>query len=169
MHTGWVRRLLVGAAVGTVGLIFALPGTALAGGGGGASGSVEPKVVERGDDASFFIECGSKSSTASLTGTPLGLPSNIAMVKLTSREFDLDVTIPSRASRGTHHISMQCSDGSFTEVTLVVSPHGGADTGDGAMSGGTSAVALAAGGVLVVGAGVGGVLLMRRRRVHPAR
>jgi hypothetical protein len=167
MHSGWFHRLIAGAVVGTAGLVLALPGVAVAG--GGASGSVEPKVAQRGDDASFFIKCESSSSDASLTGTPLGLPSNIQMDKLDSREFSLDVTIPNNATRGTHHLSMQCSDGSFTEVTLVVSPHGGADTGDGAMSGGTSVIALTAGGVLIVGAGVGGVMLLRRRQVSAPR
>jgi hypothetical protein len=167
MHTGWIRRLLIGAALGTAGLVLAVPGVAMAG--GGASGSVEPKVVQRGDDANFFVECGSSSSDASLTGTSLGLAGNISMEKLTSREFDLDITIPSHASRGTHHLRMQCSDGSFTEVSLVVSPHGGADTGDGAMSGGASTVALVVGGVLIAGAGAGSVMVVRRRRPRSAR
>ncbi len=168
MHSRWVRRFLATSALAVVGLLAAAPGIALARG-GGASGSVEPKTVERGNDVSFFIECASSSSDASLTGTPLGLPSNIVMEKLSSREFDLDLTVPSNASRGTHHMDMQCSDGSFVTVTLVVSPHGGADTGDGAMSAGVSMIALAVGGVLVVGAAVGGVLLIRRRGAQLVR
>jgi hypothetical protein len=167
MHTGWFRRLLAAAVLATAGLVVALPGIATAG--GGASGSVEPKVVQRGDDANFFVKCESSSTSASLTGTSLGLPSNIEMDKLTSREFDLDITVPFGASRGAHHISMQCSDGSFVSVTLVVSPHGGANTGDGATSGGASTVALATGSLLITGAAIGFVLLMRRRTAHPVR
>jgi hypothetical protein len=167
MHSRWVRRFLATSALVVTGLLVAAPGIALAG--GGASGSVEPKTVGRGDDVSFFITCATSSSDASVTGTPLGLPSDIAMVKLSAREFDLDLTVPSDAPRGTHHISMQCSDGSFATVTLVVSPHGGADTGDGAMSGGASTVALTIGGLLVFGAAAGGVLLVRRRRAQLVR
>jgi hypothetical protein len=168
MHTRLIRRLFSAAGlVFVVASVAVMPVAAMAS--GGASGSVEPKVVQRGDDTNFFIECGSSSSSASLTGTPLGIAHNISMEKLTSREFDLDITVPNSAARGTYHIDMQCSDGSFTTVSLVVSPHGGADTGDGAMSGGASTVALAGGGLLIVGAGVGGVLLLRRRRVLPTR
>jgi len=166
MHTGWVRRLFAGAAVGTAGLVIALPGVAMAG--GGASGSAEPSTVNTGDDVNFFIQCEGSSSTASLTGTSLGLPSNIAMDEITDTEFDLDLTMPKSASRGSHKVSMQCEDGSFTTVTVVITPHGGADTGDGAMSGGASSVAIALGGLLVVGAGAGGFLL-HRRRTAPVR
>ncbi len=165
MHT--VRRLLAAFVLVVAGVVVGLPGVALAG--GGATGSVEPKTAERGDDVSFFIKCAATSSSASLTGTDLGLPSNITMDKLTSREFTLDLNVPAKASRGTHHIGMQCSDGSFTTVTLVVSPHGGADTGDGATSGGASTIALAVGGVLVLGAAAGGVVLVRRRAAPSVR
>jgi hypothetical protein len=167
MHTGWVRRLAIGVVLGAAGLVFTVPGVAMAG--GGASGSVEPSVVEPGDNANFFIECADASTSASLTGTAIGLPSNIDMDKLTSREFDVDLTVPKSVHRGTYHLSMQCSDGSFTEVSLVISPHGGADTGDGATAGGASTAALAAGSALIIGAVGGGVLLIRRRGATAGR
>lgn len=176
MRTGLARHILgVAAMVATALGSTAVAATAVAGiapgvafAGGGASGSVAPRVAQRGDDIEFTMHCATTSSQASVTGTSLGLPSDIAMIKLSSRLFSLDVTVPVKASHGTHHIGMQCSDGSFTTVTLVVVPRGGANTGDGSTAGGMSSTGLAAGGGLIVAACAGG-LLMRRRRTGAAR
>jgi hypothetical protein len=156
------RRLISGTALGLMAFALLGPGVASA----HATGSVSPHTVERGDDAEFTIDCDTSSKHASLTGTSLGLPSNIEMDRITSTFFELDITIPNRASFGRHEVSMQCDDGSFAEVTLVVSPHGGPDTGDGAMSIGASTPAIAAGASLVLIAGAGAIVLMRRRTVR---
>jgi hypothetical protein len=124
----WARRLVGSVAFGIVGLSLAIaaPGVALADPtpdptASSTVGSAQPRVVGKGDDAQFTITCGKPSTSATLTGTWLGLPSNTAMDMVTPTLFQFDIIVPGSAPHGKHPVRMQCSDGTSADVTIIVS------------------------------------------------
>jgi hypothetical protein len=110
-------RLALAAATGAAALAVALPGAAFA---SGATAGVDPSTARPGTSVDFGIDCGTKAHGASLTGTSIGLPSNIAMHKSGRELFGLTVTVPHGVKPGTYHVSMQCSNGHSAVAKLTV-------------------------------------------------
>jgi hypothetical protein len=147
------------------GILLALATPAAAFAGSGASASASPMFVRPGNFTTFRIHCGGNPKSASLNGTLIGGPSHIMMHRNGGGNFSLRLRIPFDTRPGTYHVSMQCSNGDFDSARLCVSPHGGADTGDGATSDdATRLMTTVGGGALGVAAVGGGFLLYRRRR-----
>jgi hypothetical protein len=162
--------LVSSAAIGTGALVAAGDGTAQAAvaGTGGATGSVNPSTATPGTSVGFQVFCASlDTASATLSGTPLGLPEQIPMDKESGAGvFGATVTLPSTIRPGTYVVDMDCSDGSSATATLTVTAlprPGGVPTGDGTTSTQTN-TGLATGGLVLAGAGVViGVAALRRR------
>jgi hypothetical protein len=133
---------------------------------------VTPSTASPGESVTFAITCDTTTATsATLTGTTLGLPEHIPMDPGThAGEFVVTVTLPTSISPGGYSPSVDCSDGTSGTASLTVNPAaiptGAPVTGDGTTSsatGGpftTAGLALLAVGGLAVGAGI----IRKRRR-----
>jgi hypothetical protein len=134
---------------------------------GSAVAFATPSAVTAGTAVTFQVTCGSLQATsATLSGTTLGLPEQIPMNKgAGGGVFSVTVTLPSSIRPGTFNPAIDCSDGSSTtaRVRVTAMPSGGAATGDGTTSTATDTGLSAAGLVLIaVGAVAGGIALRRR-------
>jgi hypothetical protein len=132
---------------------------------------VTPSTAAPGASVTFAITCGTNATSATLSGTTLGLPEQIPMDPGThAGEFVVTVTLPTDIGPGGYSPSIDCSDGTSGTASLTVNPApiptGAPVTGDGTTSsatGGpftTAGLALLAVGGLAVGAGV----IRKRRR-----
>ena len=153
------------AVAGMAGVLLALAAPAAAFAGSGAAASASPMFIRAGNFTTFHLHCGGNPKSASLTATSFGGPSNITMHRNGGGSFSLRLRIPFDTRPGTYHVGMQCSNGDFDSAKICVSPHGGADTGDGATSDDTTKMMTGVGGgALGVAAVGGGFMLYRRRR-----
>jgi hypothetical protein len=169
----WPSVLVLGTAVtgaGTLVTATATPAQAATTNPlGGATGTVNPSSVTSGGSVTFQIFCASlDTASATLFGTPLGLPEQIPMDKeAAAGVFNATVSLSTRIRPGTYSVDMDCSDGSSASATLTVTaiprPGVGVPTGDGTTSTQTN-TGLATGGLALVGAGVmTGMVALRRR------
>jgi hypothetical protein len=169
-----VPRLAASAA-----LIPALAGlmlcTATAAAGSSAPVDITPNPSTVGTATTFTVNCSSltaagPASSATLTGTTLGLPEHIPMQASThSNEFVTTVVLPSSIKAGSYQPDIDCSNGVTASSTLTVSPGSAPATGDG-----TTATArdgtLTAAGFGLLGLGVlGGALLAGWARLSRRR
>ncbi len=130
--------------------------------------SVVPSTATAGSRVTFAVSCASLDATsATLFGETLGLPEQIPMeAGSADGDFVITVTLPSGIAPGTYRPDIDCSDGTSTTATLMVSTMpagGGAQTGDGTTST-TTNTGLATGGLVLIGIGAvaGGIALRRR-------
>ncbi len=136
---------------------------------GGATGTVSPSSATAGSSVTFQVFCASlDTASATLFGTPLGLPEQIPMDKeAAAGVFNATVSLSTRIRPGTYSVDMDCSDGSSASATLTVTtlpkPGVGVPTGDGTTSTQTN-TGLATAGLAVAGVGVmTGMVALRRR------
>lgn len=134
---------------------------------------VTPSVAAPGTSVTFAITCGSDASSATLSGTELGLSEQIPMDPGThTGVFVTTVDLPSDIIPGSYAPSIDCSNGVSGTASLTVNPLPGPVpigpplTGDGATStvtGGPFATI----GIALLGAGglgvVAGAVWKRRR------
>jgi hypothetical protein len=158
---------LIPALAGLIGLMLC---AATAAAGSSAPVDITPNPATAGTAATFAVNCSSltaagPASSATLTGTTLGLPAHIPMQASThSNEFVTTVVLPSSIKAGSYQPDIDCSNGVTASSTLTVSPGGAPATGDG-----TTATArdgpLTAAGLGLLGGGLlcGGLLIARRR------
>jgi hypothetical protein len=131
-----------------------------------AAVSASPATVNAGDTTMVIAGCGSDSTSATLSGTSFGGPSQIALAanpSLGPNDFSADVTIPASTQPGTYDLSVTCSSGEEGVGMLVVAPTGAPGTGDGATSIKASRSMLL-GAALMVFAGAGLLALIQRIR-----
>jgi hypothetical protein len=137
---------------------------------------VTPSVATPGTSVTFAITCGSGATTATLSGTTLGLPEQIPMDPAThAGEWVISVDLPADISPGDYSPSIDCDNGVSGTANLTVNPapspatptpSGAPLTGDGTTSsaaGGpfaTTGIALLAAGGLA--AAVGAFRRLRR-------
>lgn len=168
---------LLGPATAMLGALAALsvPGSALAVAGRAGSGHSGPAVATAspssatpGTPVQFEVTCTTiDASSATLSATPLGLSSSIAMTKMSDNGiFDVTVTLPRGIQPGTYNVDIRCSDGSSGTATLQVTAlpaAGGAQTGGGSTSTQTDTGLTDLGlGMIAAGAVTGGIALRRR-------
>lgn len=154
-----IATRLVGGLLVMVGCLMAGPGAALA----DAEGIADPSTARPGGTVRFSVTCGEGMSPI-LYGQTLGLEERIPMTTgADPANYYTDVVVPQGTEPGTYDVNVDCSDSESTSIQLVVSPSGGAATGDGATSqpSAPSAPLLAAGIALLAAAGL--VALWRRR------
>jgi hypothetical protein len=165
--------LSLGSAVAGAGALFtATTSTAQAAttnSPGGATGSVNPSSVTASGSVTFQVFCASlTTASATLFGTPLGLPERIPMDKESGAGvFSATISLPGKIRPGTYSVDMDCSDGSSASATLTVTrlprPGVGVQTGDGTTSTQTN-TGLATGGLALAGLGMmTGMVALRRR------
>lgn len=136
---------------------------------------ITPNPSAPGTSTTFAVNCssltgGGKSTSATLTGTALGLSEHIPMQASThANEFVATVTLPATIRAGGYQPDIDCSNGVTASAALTVKAVPGAApaTGDG-----TTATApddrLTAIGLALAGLGaVSGALLLTRRRFRP--
>src|SRR5258705_9213102 len=127
-----------------------------------ASASATPKFVASGAKSTFRVHCAGTPESARLTGTDLGLPSDIAMSPTSTGRFAVTLRIPKDTLPGSYDVNMQCSNGDFGTASIRVSPRGGANTGDRSASGADMTTAVVGGGAVALAA-VGGAIVLGRR------
>jgi hypothetical protein len=132
-----------------------------------ATASATPEFVASGARSTFRVHCTGSPVSANLTGTDLGLPSDIAMSQTSTGRFAVTVRIPKDTQPGPYDVSMQCSNGDFGTASIQVSPRGGANTGDGSASGVDMTTAVVGGGAVALAAVGGAILLGRRQDLDP--
>ena len=166
----WVGlSVALAAAAALVITAGGLAATAAVGLPGSATATAEPSTAPAGSTVTFQITCASLApSSATLSGTLLGLPEQIPMSKQGSDTgvFAVTVTLPRDIQPGTYHPDIDCSDGSSASATLHVTAlpaAGGVATGDGTTSTQTNN-GLANVGLVLIGAGavLGGIAMRRR-------
>jgi hypothetical protein len=141
---------------------------------------VTPSTATPGTSVTFAITCGIGSTSATLSGTTLGLPEQIPMNTATQAgEWVVAVELPADISPGDYSPSLDCDNGVSGLANLTVNPApspttptpvptGAPLTGDGTTSSATggpftpAGIALLAAGVLAAGA----VAIRRRRRAR---
>jgi hypothetical protein len=128
-----------------------------------ATTTANPRFIAAGQHTTLTIRCLGAPGSATLTGTEVGLPSNIAMDKRATGKFSVTTYIPRNTMPGAYEITMQCSNGDSGSVSIHVSPRGGPDTGDGAASGVDMTTAVVGGGAVALAA-VGGAIMLGRRQ-----
>lgn len=152
------RLVAAGGLVATVGWMAAGPGTALA----DVSGTADPSTVRPGGTVRFSAECGEGMSPM-LFGQTLGAEERIPMTAGPDPAlYYTDVLVPDTTEPGTYDVNVDCSDTESTSIRLVVSPNGGAATGDGSTSRPSAAPPLLAAGTALIFL-AGGTVLWRRR------
>jgi hypothetical protein len=128
-----------------------------------ATASATPDFVASGANSTFRVHCTGSPSSASLTGTDLGLPSDIAMGRTSTGRFAVTLRIPTHTAPGPYDVNMQCSNGDFGTASVQVSPRGGPNTGDGSASGVDMTTAVVGGGAVALAAVAGAILIGRRQ------
>jgi hypothetical protein len=124
-----------------------------------------PATVMPGQSTTVTAGCGSDATSASLSGTSFGGPSQIAMAVDAADgpgAFSVTVTVPASTLPGTYDLSVTCNTGESGLGTLVVASSGGPATGDGSTSTGPDRRLLLGGLMMLVIAGAGALLLRRR-------
>jgi MYXO-CTERM domain-containing protein len=151
------RHLSVAALL--IAVVLLRPAPALA----DAVVAASPGTVMPGEPTTVAVGCGSDASSATLSGTSFGGPSQIAMAKDTANgpgAFSVTVTIPSTTLPGTYDLSVTCNTGESGLGTLIVASSVGPATGGGSTSTGANQTLLFGGLVLLA---LAGLLLFRRR------
>jgi hypothetical protein len=155
------RSIRWGAVVACATLAFlpVFPGVALA-----ATVTAEPSSIAPGGSVNVTAVCTEQATSATLSGTSFGGPSQIAMVPEVGTPvpgtFAADVTIPSTTLAGTYDLSVTCSDGDSGLGTLTVTPSG-TNAGEGPMGLNTGALV---GGAALLALGAAGAFILSRRR-----
>lgn len=151
------QKLLVAAAV--AGAVWAFPSAAW------ADAQVTATPAAPGGTTTITVGCGSGATSASVSGTSWGGPSEIPLNTDTPGgpgAFIGSFTVPATTEPGSYELSATCSDGEGGTGTLVVTPAGAPQGGGGYVQDNT--VALASGvGLLLAAAGAGAYALRRRR------
>jgi hypothetical protein len=153
----------LGSAAG-LGLATALllaPGAAL------ADATVSATTTPPGGPTTIAVGCGADATSASVSGTSWGGPSQIPLETYPAGgpgAFRSTVSVPASVTPGSYEVSATCSDGEGGIGTLVVSPAGAPQGGGGSTSEGPNAALLAGGAAVAVLAGAGAVALRRRQR-----
>jgi len=137
--------------------------------------SVTPNPSAPGTATTFVASCasltaGGPANSATLSGTTLGLPSQIPMQPGTqTNQFVVTVTLPQSIAPGTYSPEINCSNGVTEAATLEVNavPGQAPQTGDGTTSTATDGRLTVAGLGLLGIAAVAGGLVLRRRRSGP--
>jgi hypothetical protein len=132
-----------------------------------ATVSASPNFVANGARSTFRVQCVGSPVSASLTGTDLGLPSDIAMTRTSTGHFAITLRIPKSTLPGPYDVNMQCSNGDFGTVSIQVSPRGGVSSGDGSASGVDMTTAVVGGGAVALAAVGGAILIGRRQDLDP--
>jgi hypothetical protein len=132
-----------------------------------ATASATPDFVASGTKSTFRVHCTGSPVSASLTGTDLGLPSDIAMSRTSTGRFAVTLRIPKGTAPGPYDVNMQCSNGDFGTASVQVSPRGGPNTGDGSASGVDMTTAVVGGGAVALAAVGGAILLGKRQDLDP--
>ena len=169
-------RLRAGLA-GTAALAFGVMAAALSGPAFAATAVqraaavavATPSTVTAGTMVTLQVTCGSRQATsATLSGTALGLPAQIPMNSQPSGGgvFTVTVTLPGSIQPGTVHPAIGCADGSsaIASVRVAAMPSSAdAQAAAGPTSAATNASLSAAGVALIaIGAIAGGIALRRR-------
>jgi len=171
--SGRLGASLAGSAALALGvMVAALSGPAFAATAvqrGAAVAVATPSTVTAGTTVTLQVTCGSRQATsATLSGTTLGLPAQIPMNSQPSGGgvFAVTVTLPGSIRPGTVHPAIACSDGSSAIAGLRVTAmpsSADAQAGDVTTSAATNASLSAAGVALIaIGAVAGGIALRRR-------
>ncbi|MDI1462487.1 hypothetical protein QEZ54_16065 [Catellatospora sp. KI3] len=156
------RRTAMTGAIGAAAAALALPAAAF----GAADVTVNPSAVAPGGVFTVAAYCGAGATSAALSGTSWGGPSEINLDGYTEGgpgAFAASLTVPATTLPGTYPLEVTCGDGETGTGSLVVSPTGAPAGGGGSTSGGPNRVLLAVGGSLVLASGAGAGLLLRRR------
>ena len=139
---------------------------------------VTPSTATPGASAPFAIACGTGSTSATLFGTPLGLPEQIPMDSATEiGEWVVTVDLPADISPGDYSPSIDCDNGVSGTAALTVNPApspatptptGAPLTGDGTTSSATRSPFTPAGVALLAAGGLAAcaVAIRRRRRAR---
>jgi hypothetical protein len=129
---------------------------------------VTPNPSAPGTSTTFAITCGASATSATLSGTTIGLSEHIPMQASTHQgEFVATVTLPTTITPGSYSPSIDCDNGvsGIAHFTVNPVPGQGAKTGDGTTSTATDSTLTAVGlGVAGLGAALVGLLALRRRR-----
>jgi hypothetical protein len=149
----WVAAVLAAAAMVLV------PGAALA-----ATVTATPATVTAGETTTVEANCSSEATSATLSGTSFGGPSEIPLNagRAGSGTFAGTVTVPSTTLPGEYQLSVTCSDGDSGTGVLVVSPTG-TNAGGGSTSRDADTGSLMI-GLSLLALGVAGFILLRRGR-----
>lgn len=149
-----VAAISFGAAV----VAILIPTTASA-----ATASATPRFVASGAKSTFRVHCTGSPKSARLTGTDLGLSSDIAMSRTSTGRFAVALRIPKDTRPGSYDVNVKCSNGDIATASIRVSPRGGAFTTDGSASGAGMTTAVVGGGAVALAAVVGAIVLGRRQ------
>src|SRR5215469_3817307 len=139
--------------------------------------TVTPNPTAPGTATTFVVSCnsvtaGGNATTATLVGTPMGLPDQIPMQQTSQpNQFVVTVNMPQSIGPGSFSPTINCNNGSTQTVDLGVNavPGNAPATGDGSTSTVTDAKLTVAGLGLLGIAAVAGGLVMRRRASRGAR
>lgn len=127
------------------------------------SGYTSPSTVRTGDHFTVVV-AGCESSSASVSLTRIGGPSNVPLESDKGQyEYQGRFQVPPGISAGRYELAGTCGDGTGFVVALTVAPHGAPATGLAPAQDGPNIVAV--GTVTLVLAALGGVLI-RGRRSH---
>jgi LPXTG-motif cell wall-anchored protein len=154
------RRALAAVAVGVA--VWALPTAAW------AEAQVTATSAAPGETTTISVGCGSDATSASVSGTSWGGPSELPLNADSTGgpgAFIGSFTVPADTAPGSYDLSATCSDGEAGLGTLVVTPSGAPQGGEGYTQ--NTSVALAAGAGLLAAAAGAGVFALRRRRTSP--
>jgi hypothetical protein len=158
------RTLHLGAlgALAAAAFVALTPGVASA-----ATVTASPSSVAPGGVFDVTVTCAGASTSAALSGTSFGGPSEIPLFpeagSPTSGTFAAAVTMPSSTLPGVYDLSVTCSDGDSGLGAITVTPSG-THAGEGPM--GLDTGALVAGAALLALGAAGAVVLHRRGRAH---
>ncbi len=134
--------------------------------------NVTPNPSAPGTSTTFVASCasgtaGGPANSATLSGTTLGLASQIPMQAGTqSNQFVVTVNLPQSLAPGSFSVDISCSNGVSESANLEVNavPGQAPATGDGTTSTATDGRLTVAGlGLLGIAAVAGGLVLRRRR------
>jgi len=111
----------------TLANIAALAGSALPAFAQGPSVSVVPSAATPGESVTFTVTCSRPTArnagNATLFGTTLGLPAQIAMNPTSSSgEYTVTVSLPTTISPGVYSPPIECSDKTMRTASLTVNP-----------------------------------------------
>jgi hypothetical protein len=152
----------VATALGFAAALVAAPGVAW------ADATVFATTAVPGGSAVIDVGCGADATSASVSGTSWGGPSEIPLDPDTMGgpgAFQVTVTVPASTLPGTYELSATCDDGEAGLGELVVGPHGAPQGGGGGMAAGPNLVLVAAGTAVAL-ASAAGALALRRRTIR---
>lgn len=150
------RRAVVAVAAGMA--FWAVPAVAW------ADAQVMATSAGPGEMTTVNVGCGSDATSASVSGTSWGGPSELALSADATGgpgAFIGSFTVPADTAPGSYELSVTCNTGEGGTGTLVVTPNGAPQGGEGYVQ--NTSVQLAAGlGLLAAAAGAGAYALRRR-------